>query len=110
MGSGRAAASCIKARPAYNDPVKPTALMLGCSTNAEPTSAPEPKINAKVPGGRPHSFTLLQMTWPTISLVPGCAECALTMTGLPAAKAEAVSPPATAKASGKLLEIGRAHV
>ncbi len=43
------------------------------------------------------------MTWPTISLVPGCAWCAFTITGLPAAKAAAVSPPATENASGKLL-------
>jgi hypothetical protein len=37
----------------------------------------------------------------TISLVPGCAECPFTTTGQPAASAEAVSPPATEKASGK---------
>jgi hypothetical protein len=43
------------------------------------------------------------MAWPTSSLVPGWALCALTMTGQPAASAEAVSPPATEKASGKLL-------
>ncbi len=36
-------------------------------------------------------------------LFPGCAGCALTMTGLPAASADAVSPPATEKARGKLL-------
>ena len=42
-------------------------------------------------------------SWPTSSLVPGWAGCALTITGLPAARAEAVSPPATENASGKLL-------
>jgi hypothetical protein len=103
MGSGRVAASCIKAFPPASDPVKPTALMAGCCTSADPTKAPEPKISAKVPAGRPHSRRLRQMTCPTISLVPGCAVCALTITGLPAASAEAVSPPATEKASGKLL-------
>ena len=36
-------------------------------------------------------------------LVPGCAAWAFTMTGFPAARADAVSPPATEKASGKLL-------
>jgi hypothetical protein len=40
---------------------------------------------------------------PTSSLVPGCAGCALTTTGLPPASADAVSPPATEKARGKLL-------
>ena len=39
----------------------------------------------------------------TISDVPGCAGCALQITGHPAASAEAVSPPATEYASGKLL-------
>src|SRR5271156_4733269 len=39
----------------------------------------------------------------TISEVPGCAGCALTITGFPAANADAVSPPATEYASGKLL-------
>ena len=33
--------------------------------------------------------------------VPGCAGCAFTTTGHPAAIAETVSPPATEKASGK---------
>src|ERR1035437_7229387 len=80
MGSGRSAAICIKALPADNDPVKPTALTAGCCTSADPTCAPEPKIKANVPAGRPHSFTLLQITCPTHSLVPGCAECALTIT------------------------------
>ena len=40
---------------------------------------------------------------PTKGLVPGCALCALTITGQPAARADAVSPPATEKARGKLL-------
>ena len=35
--------------------------------------------------------------------MPGCASCALTTTGQPAASADAVSPPATENASGKLL-------
>jgi hypothetical protein len=55
MGSGRVAASCIKALPPASDPVKPTALMAGCRTSADPTNAPEPKISAKTPAGRPHS-------------------------------------------------------
>ena len=43
------------------------------------------------------------MARPTSSEVPGWASWALTTTGQPAASAEAVSPPATEKASGKLL-------
>ena len=40
---------------------------------------------------------------PAISEVAGWAGCAFTTTGLPAASADAVSPPATENASGKLL-------
>ena len=43
------------------------------------------------------------MAWPTSSAVPGWALWALTITGQPAANAEAVSPPATENANGKLL-------
>ena len=43
------------------------------------------------------------MAFPISSQVPGCAGCALTTTGHPAARAETVSPPATEKAKGKLL-------
>src|SRR5581483_4529124 len=42
-------------------------------------------------------------TRPTSREVFGCAGCALTITGHPAASAEAVSPPATENARGKLL-------
>lgn len=38
----------------------------------------------------------------TAAEVAGCPSCALTTTGQPAARAEAVSPPATEKAKGKL--------
>jgi hypothetical protein len=41
------------------------------------------------------------MAWATISPVPGWAEWPLTTTGQPAARAEAVSPPAVEKARGK---------
>ena len=43
------------------------------------------------------------MAFATNLEVPGCASCAFTTTGQPAAKAEAVSPPATENANGKLL-------
>ena len=38
-----------------------------------------------------------------IAQVLGCDGCAFATTGLPAASAEAASPPATEKARGKLL-------
>ncbi len=103
MGSGREAARSISALPALRDPVKPTALTKGCVTRAPPTCVPLSNNKEKTPSGRPHFRTLARIACPTSSLVPGCAGWALTITGLPAARAEAVSPPATEKASGKLL-------
>ena len=47
------------------------------------------------------SATAAVMARATISEVPGCASWPLTTTGQPAASADAVSPPATEKASGK---------
>ena len=40
--------------------------------------------------------------------VAGCPSCALTTTGQPTASADAVSPPATEKANGKLLALNTA--
>src|SRR5580693_8870121 len=57
----------------------------------------------KTPAGSPLAATARVTAAATISEVPGWASCALTTTGQPAARAEAVSPPATEKASGKLL-------
>ena len=91
------------ALPPLCDPVKPTAFTSGCLTRATPTAVPESISREKTPSGKPHSRTLSRTNWPTSSLVPGWAGCALTMTGFPAARADAVSPPATEKASGKLL-------
>ena len=68
-----------------------------------PVVRPEPNNSENVPSGRPWAWTAVRMARPTNSEVPGCAGCALTITGAPAARAEAVSPPATEKASGKLL-------
>ena len=92
----------INATPPEREPVKPTALICGCSTKAEPTSRPEPYINENTPAGMPVFFAAAVIARPTSSAVPGCAECAFTITGQPAARAEAVSPPATENANGKL--------
>ena len=55
-----------------------------------------------MPGCRLASVMAWVMARPTISLVPGWALWALKTTGQPAARAEAVSPPAVEKARGKL--------
>ncbi|KAG1245188.1 hypothetical protein G6F68_015163 [Rhizopus microsporus] len=77
--------------------------MAGCVTSAVPISLPAPNSSENVPSGRPCVATAAWITRPTISEAPGWALWALTMTGQPAASADAVSPPATEKASGKLL-------
>ena len=50
-----------------------------------------------------HFFAARIIAPPTNSQEAGCAGCALKTTGHPAARAEAVSPPATENAKGKLL-------
>jgi hypothetical protein len=103
IGSRRAAAAATRASPPAREPVKPTALIRGSRTSACPTDVPLPKTTEKTPAGSPEAATARATAAPTSSLVPGWALCALTTTGHPAASAEAVSPPATEKASGKLL-------
>ena len=103
MGSGRPAAAATRAVPPERDPVKPTALIRGSVTSAPPSPGPEPNSSENVPSGRPAALTASVMARPTSSEVPGWASCALTTTGQPAARADAVSPPATENASGKLL-------
>jgi hypothetical protein len=101
IGSGRAWRPGT-GQPPLREPVKPTALIRGSLTRAMPTSRPEPySSETRLRAGRTASPRAT--AWPTSSLVPGWALCALTTTGQPAASAEAVSPPATEKASGKLL-------
>ena len=56
-----------------------------------------------MPAGRPAFAIASTITWATISHVPGCPGCALTITGQRAANAAIVSVPATEIASGKLL-------
>src|SRR5215217_2464795 len=88
--------------PPPREPVKPTALMRGSATRADPVSI-SPSRSENTPSGRPDAETAAWIACPTSSPVPGCAGCPFTTTGQPAASAEAVSPPATEKASGKLL-------
>ena len=58
-----------------------------------------------MPSGSSHFATARVTAWPTSSLVPGWALCALTITGQPAANADATSPPATEYASGKFVAL-----
>ena len=104
IGSGRAAAASHSARPATREPVKPTPQVAGCCTIAIPITLPCPCSIEKVPAGMSQASTALAIAVATSSDVPGWARCALTTTGFPVHRALAVSPPATEKASGKLLE------
>jgi hypothetical protein len=103
MGRGRAAASAARAAPPAVEPVKAAAAMAGWRTSCTPMSRPPPCTRPIRPAGscwaastrRTPSITRLDSSrWPL---------CALTTTGQPAARAEAVSPPSTEKAKGKLL-------
>ena len=75
--------------------------MRGSATSAPPSSILGPGRWENTPSGNPHAATARAMARATSSPVPGCAGWPLTTTGHPAARAEAVSPPATEKASGK---------
>ena len=103
IGSGRDEQRSISALPAAREPVKPPAFTSGCFTSADPMREPGPNSSEKAPSGSPHSRTLSRTACPTSSPVPGWAAWHLTMTGFPAANADAVSPPATENANGKLL-------
>ncbi len=103
IGSGRDAAMSINALPATVEPVKPPAFTNGCFTSSVPTCVPASNRSENTPSGNPHSRMLFSIARPMSSLVPGCAGCAFTITGFPAASADAVSPPAVENASGKLL-------
>ena len=103
IGSGRLAAASNSAHPARRLPVKATALIWERWTSVLAISFRVLWINEKVPGGIPAAL-IASMTAPAASSdVAGCAGCAFTTTGHPAASADAVSPPATENANGKLL-------
>src|SRR5271168_700135 len=103
IGRGRACATRHSATPPEREPVKAPAMIGGCFTRATPTSKPVSNNIENTPAGNAHSWTAALTTLPTRAEVSGCAGWAFTITGQPTAKAEAVSPPATEKASGKLL-------
>ncbi len=101
IGCGRCAAASRRARPARNEPVKPTAWTAGWATSAWPTAGEAPWTIEKTPSGTPACAAAASTARAASSDVPGWAGCAFTTTGQPAARAETVSPPATEKARGK---------
>ena len=101
IGCSRRAAASKRARPPRKEPVKPTAWIAGCVTSAWPTAGDGPWTIEKTPSGMPVARAAASTARAASSDVPGCAGCAFTTTGQPAASAETVSPPATEKARGK---------
>src|SRR6266571_1655331 len=100
MGTGRSAASLARASPPPVDPVNPAAAMAGCRSSLSPACTPW--IRPNVPDGAPADASAPATIPAVTSEVTGCPSCAFTTTGQPAASAEAVSPPATENANGKV--------
>src|ERR1700735_4803589 len=88
-------------RPPAVDPVNPAALIRGSRSASTPGWSP--KTIPNTPGGRPAACTAWRASGASSTGRPGCDGWALTTTGQPLASAEAVSPPSTLKANGKLL-------
>jgi hypothetical protein len=60
--------------PPPREPVKPTALIRGSVTSAEPTELPAPLISENTPSGMPVRCAARVIAPATSSDVPGCAE------------------------------------
>ncbi len=75
--------------------LKPTALTGLACTKVAPTSASSPIKNEKTPVGIWQISIAFAIAWATNSPVPGWDKWPFASTGQPAAKADAVSPPAT---------------
>ena len=88
-------------RPPAVEPVNPAARTRGSRSASTPGWSPKTMPNT--PGGSPASATAWRASSPSSADRPGCEGCALTSTGQPLASAEAVSPPSTLNANGKLL-------
>ena len=101
MGTSRRAAVSKSARPARSDPVNATAATSGADASAWPRSAAAPCSTWNQAAGAPTRSTAALTAAPVTALVAGCPGCALSTTGQPAAKADAVSPPAVLNANGK---------
>src|SRR5262245_2226203 len=101
MGSGRADAMSNSARPPGIEPVNEPAFTLGSLSAADPLAVPV--MTANEPAGAPAPDNAALTISPVRTDSAGCPECAFRITGQPAASADAVSPPATLNANGKLL-------
>ena len=84
-------------------PVKAPAAIAGCRTSRTPTSWPLPWTMPTSPAGRPCSLSTCCTRANTRAESSRWPVWALTTTEQPAASADAVSPPSTEKANGKLL-------
>ncbi len=89
-----------RARPPPGKPVNATAVTAGSATRARPAASPCTRVST--PSAAPASVRAAVRISAVRTENPGCPGCALTTTGQPAARALAVSPPATEKANGKL--------
>ncbi len=101
MGTGRETARSNSARPPLIEPVNAPAVMRGSRISALPVSTPS--VMANTPAGAPAPDSASDTTSPVAADSSGCPGWATSTTGHPAANAEAVSPPATLNANGKLL-------
>src|SRR5215469_11051123 len=111
MGSGLALARSNSARPPPGEPVNPTARIAGWRTRSAPAWLPwtRPSTSVEMPAAAaPARSTCAQRC-----AVAGCAGCALTITGQPAASALAVSPPGKFApepgAAQRRLAVGQRH-
>src|ERR1700722_3441766 len=100
MGTGRSAAILARASPPPGNPVNPAAATAGSRSSRSPACTPW--IRPNVPAGAPADASAPATISAVTSEVTGCPSCAFTTTGQPAASAEAVSPPTTENANGKL--------
>ena len=80
--------------------MNPAAVIAGWVSSRIPASNPCTRPNT--PAGAPAPASASATIRAVAADVCGCPSCALTTTGQPAASAEAVSPPATENANGKL--------
>lgn len=100
IGTGRETARSKSARPPAVEPVKAPARTPGSTSASRPASSPTSSV--KRSSGAPASASARRTTSAVATERRRWPGWALSSTGHPAASAEAVSPPATLNAKGKL--------
>ena len=93
----------IRIFPTFPDPVNPIAVISGWLAIQCVISGFVPSTKAKMSGESPTFLSPATTAACIARQVFGCEGCALTTTGQPAARADALSPPITENANGKLL-------